>query len=196
MKTTNKRILAAGLALILAFAMAGPKPIQAAKKQSIKLSHKLFTMAKKDTFILTAKTNPKKAKVKWKSSNKQVVTVSSKGQLTAISDGTATITATIKGTKKKATCKVIVGVPVVGVTVAQVSITINVGHMAKLMATATPEEATNPKLSFKSKNKRIATVDSEGLVKGVKAGETVIIVSSTDGTGKYAEVPVIVNDPD
>ena len=67
-----------------------------------------MTIGKKQT--LKATVTPKKASSKavvWKSSNKKVATVTSKGVVKAKKAGTATITATAKdGSGKKASCKV------------------------------------------------------------------------------------------
>ena len=69
-----------------------------------------MTIGKKQT--LKATVTPKKASSKavvWKSSNKKVATVTSKGVIKAKKAGTATITATAKdGSGKKATCKITV----------------------------------------------------------------------------------------
>ncbi len=69
-----------------------------------------MTIGKKQT--LKATVTPKKASSKavvWKSSNKKVATVTSKGVVKAKKAGTVTITATAKdGSGKKATCKVTV----------------------------------------------------------------------------------------
>ena len=69
-----------------------------------------MTIGKKQT--LKAMVTPKKASsraVVWKSSNKKVATVTSKGVVKAKKAGTVTITATAKdGSGKKATCKITV----------------------------------------------------------------------------------------
>ena len=69
-----------------------------------------MTVGKKQT--LKATVTPKKASSKavvWKSSNKKVATVTSKGVVKAKKAGTVTITATAKdGSGKKATCKITV----------------------------------------------------------------------------------------
>lgn len=55
-------------------------------------------------------TNATNKKVTWSSSDSGVATVSAAGEVTAIKDGTATITATTVDGSKKATCEVTVGV--------------------------------------------------------------------------------------
>ena len=52
------------------------------------------------------------------------------------------------------------------------------GKKIKLTVTVAPEGA-NKKVTWKSENPAIATVDSKGIVKGVKAGKTKITATST-----------------
>lgn len=83
---------------------------------SIALNKKTATLTKKGATVslkATAKpTNANNRKVTWKSSNTKVAKVSSKGVVTAVANGTATITATATdGSKKKAACKVTVKLP-------------------------------------------------------------------------------------
>ena len=82
-------------------------PVTKVKLNKIKST---MTIGKKQT--LKATVTPKKASSKavvWKSSNKKVATVTSKGVVKAKKAGTVTITATAKdGSGKKATCKVTV----------------------------------------------------------------------------------------
>ncbi len=82
----------------------------------VKLNQKNIRISIGKTYKLKATATPTSAnnrKVSWSSSNKSVVTVSSSGQIKAISAGTATITAKAKdGSGKKATCKVQVKTPV------------------------------------------------------------------------------------
>lgn len=79
---------------------------------SVTLNKKTATLTKKGaTVTLKATAKPSNAnsrKVTWKSSNTKVATVKN-GKVTAVANGTATITATATdGSKKKASCKVIV----------------------------------------------------------------------------------------
>ena len=60
--------------------------------------------------IYTLKASGTKGKITWTSSKKSVATVSSKGVVKAVGNGTATITVKVKdGSGKKATCKITVG---------------------------------------------------------------------------------------
>ena len=83
---------------------------------SVTLNKKTATLTKKGatvTLKATAKpTNANNRKVIWKSSNTKVAKVNSSGKVTAVANGTATITATAAdGSKKKAACKVTVKLP-------------------------------------------------------------------------------------
>lgn len=78
----------------------------------VKLNQKEISLTEGETAVVKATVSPKKAtikKVSYKSSNKAVAKVNSKGKITAVAEGTAVITVTSKdGNAKKATCKVTV----------------------------------------------------------------------------------------
>lgn len=101
-----KRIISVMLVSLLTLTML-PMSASAAKK-GIKLSKTSLTLSVGETATLTRTvTGYKKYTVQWSSSDKTVAAVS-KGKITAKKEGTATITAKIKGTDYKATCKVTV----------------------------------------------------------------------------------------
>lgn len=66
------------------------------------------------------------------------------------------------------------------------------GKSVKLKTTVTvkPNKKANKKVSYSSKNKSIATVDSKGVVKGKKAGTTKVTVTSTKNKKKKATITV------
>ena len=78
----------------------------------VKLDQKEISLTEGETAVVTATVSPKKAtikKVSYKSSNKAVAKVNSKGKITAVAEGSAVITATSKdGNAKTATCKITV----------------------------------------------------------------------------------------
>ena len=79
------------------------------KSKKITLKKKTLTLKKGKTYTLKATMKPKNSTdtVKWKSSNKKVVSVTQKGKIKVLKKGKATITVTTSS-KKKATCKVTV----------------------------------------------------------------------------------------
>ena len=72
-------------------------------------------------------------------------------------------------------------VNVTGVSLDVTNGKINVGESGYLTATVTPSNATNKNVTWKSSNTSVATVNSNGLVTGVKAGSCVITVTTADG---------------
>lgn len=72
------------------------------------------------------------------------------------------------------------------------SITLEEYESKEIGATVTPSDATVKGLTYTSNNTEIATVDTEGKVVGVKAGETTITVTSKDDPLISKTVKVIV----
>lgn len=70
------------------------------------------------------------------------------------------------------------------------------GKTVKLTANVkvTPNSKANKKVTFKSANKKIATVNAKGQVKGVKAGSTKITVTSKKNSKKKATIKVVVQN--
>jgi hypothetical protein len=104
----RKLSLTLALALTLSFILPNAIPIfnfvKVAEAAAIKINMKELTLFLGETYNL--KVTGTKATIKWTSSNTSVVKVSTKGKISAIKKGTATITATVS--KKKYTCIVTV----------------------------------------------------------------------------------------
>ena len=145
------------------------------------------------TLTLKATIKPSNATdktVTWSSSNKKVVTVSSKGVVTPVGKGTATITAKSEN-GLKATCKVTVYQVVTGVKLSETA-TVYAGEKVTLKATVVPANANNQSITWSSSNTSVAKVSSKGVVTGVKVGTAVITVKTAEGEFK-AECTVTVN---
>ena len=143
---------------------------------------------------LTATVLPEDAtnqNVTWKSDKPEIASVDANGKVTGVKAGEATITVTTEDGAKTATCKVTVTIPVTGVTLNKTETSIFVGGSETLTATVAPADATNQKVTWKSDKPEIATVDANGKVTGVKAGEATITVTTEDG-GKTATCKVTV----
>ena len=148
---------------------------KAVKVKSLKMKKAALTMNKGTQTYVSYKVNPTGATttLKWKSSNKNVAAVDQTGKIVAKKAGKATITVTANG--KKATVKVSVVDPCTSVKV-QSALTLKAGKSAKLKVTTTPK-TTGQKATFKSSNKKVATVDSKGKVKALKKGTAKITVT-------------------
>ena len=134
--------------------------------------------------------------VTWKSDKPEIAEVDNNGNVTAKAAGTATITATADG--KSASCKVTVNgqpatVPVQSVELNTNKVELSVGEANKLVATVTPEAATNKEVTWNSSKPEVATVDKEGKVVAQKPGTTTITVTTVEGN-KTATCEVIVKE--
>lgn len=88
---------------------------------------------------------------------------------------------------------VVNAVPATGVMVVPSTLNVFVSETKALTATVAPNNATNKTTSWSSSNEAVATVDQDGQVTGVSAGEATITATSEDG-GFTAECAVIVKD--
>ena len=137
--------------------------------------------------------------VTWKSSDESVATVDKDGVVTAKKAGTVTITATAGGVSGTlhitVTAKPVETVPVTSVEVTvEAGTTVSVGKTLQATATVKPGNATNKKVTWKSSDESIATVDANGVITAKKAGKVVITATSTDGTDKSGSVEITVVD--
>ena len=142
-----------------------------------------------ETLLINRTITPSNAtnkNVTWTSTNPSVAAVSA-GQVTAVANGTATITATTKDGGYTASCVVTVNagesqnVPVTDVSLNVAQTEITVGGTQTLNATIAPANATNKQVTWTSGNTSIATVDQTGKVTAVAAGTTTITVQTADG---------------
>ena len=160
----------------------------------ITLNRANASLFKGKTFRLKAAVAPASASNKavvWKSSNTKVVTVDSNGKLTAIGRGTATVSCTAKdGSKKRATCRVTVKIPVSKITLNRASATMTKGKVFQLKAAITPSTADNKAVTWKSSNTKVVTVDSTGKMSGIGKGTAVVTCTAKDGSGVKAECKV------
>ena len=155
--------------------------------ESLKLNKTSVTLVKGKTYTLVptiAPSNASEKGVTYTSSNEAVATVSSKGVITAVKGGTATITVKSKENNKTAKCKVTVNEPVTGVTLSKAEDTLFVGSKLTLKATVAPEDAYNKAVKWYTSDKTVATVDSSGKITAVAPGKATITVKTTDGDFK------------
>ena len=108
----------------------------------------------------------------WSSSNEAIVKVNAKtGALAAYDSGTAVITATAAD-GSTATCTVTVAVSPTAIKLKNGEVL--VGATRAMKVTVTPEDASLKGMKWSSSDTSVATVDENGVVKGLKTGETTI----------------------
>lgn len=150
---------------------------------TLSLSESHISMFEGDSRTISAYGAPAGASVSWSSSNSRVATVSG-GRITAVSSGSATITAqfTTAGRTYSDTCQVIVSN--IGITLSQYSITsLYAGESVTISATTSP---SGQSVSWSSSNTRVATV-SNGRITAVGAGSATITASFSYGGTTYSE---------
>ena len=86
-------------------------------------------------------------------------------------------------------------VAVTGVTIAPKTAEVAVGETTRLTATLAPAKATNKKVTFSSSDKEVATVDADGTVSGIAAGEATITITTEDGAKTAKAVITVAEAP-
>lgn len=172
------------------------------KVSKINLDKASLSLEEGATAALVATVRPGDATdkaVTWKSSNIAVATVDASGNVTAIAEGTATITVTASdGSGVKASCKVTVAKKVVyatEVTISNSSLSLEEGDTATLTAKVAPDSASNKSVNWSSNDTSVATVDANGKVTALKAGIATITAAAADGSGKTATCKVTITEP-
>lgn len=147
------------------------------KASTIKFAKASVTIYKGKTATVKATATPSAA-VNYTSSNTKVATVNSKtGVIKGIKAGTVTITA--KAGALKTTCKVVVKNP--AFSLVKSSATIKKGKTTTIRSKAAPAG----KVTYTSSNKKVAAVNSKGVVKGIKKGKATITVKCNGITKKF-----------
>lgn len=130
----------------------------------------------------------------WTSDNPEVATVNQNGEITAIKEGIAIITAISDyDNDVKATCQVTVSnVMVKSITLNKTEVSLCVGRKENLYETVLPENATNKNVTWESSDPQIVTVNAYGEITAIKEGETTVIVKSDENNDVYASCEVTV----
>lgn len=127
--------------------------------------------------------NATNKEVTWSSDNSAVATVTSEGVVYAISEGTATITATTIDGSKPAQVIVHVTVPVSEISFTETKRTMIVGDADITLAPHfMPTNASNKNLAWRSSNADVVTVSNQGVVHAVARGTATITAITEDGS--------------
>ena len=152
--------------------------------EGINLNLTSAALLEEEVITLVATVTPDDATdktVTWSTSDAAVATVEN-GVVTAVAAGTATITATAGN--QTATCVVTVAkatIDVEGVTLNESSISLVEGKNFTLVATVTPDNATDKTVTWTSSDEKVATVEN-GVVTAKSAGTATITAQAGDKT--------------
>lgn len=148
--------------------------------------------------------------VTWKSGNTKIATVDSNGVVTGLKVGKTTITATAAdGTNKSCKINLYVGKLITRIDIEEDALKekfprLRKGKTIKLMdyIMIRPITATNQKLTFKSTNKNVLTVNSKGVItskgvykkNGITYNKAKIQILTNDGTNILEEIEIEVTN--
>ena len=142
----------------------------------------------------SAETDEKLAKaaskltVEWTSSDESVATVDATGMVVAVSAGETEITATVKDTEMQDVCVITVKVSAKELKVPDtLDVKLNDTDEIAIEAKCEPKDASNISFNFASNDEEVATVDKDGKVKVLKAGECDITTTLMQDGEKVTE---------
>lgn len=197
MKNSILKLFATLVAALMVLCSCDPTETEPAwvKVSSVTLSSTSLALEIGQTASLTATVNPSDATEKtvtWSSSDSKIATVSG-GNVVAVAEGTATVTASCGG--RTASCQVTVTkkvIPVSSLTLDKTDEQMEEETSIKLTATVKPDD-TSFSVEWSSSDTDIATVDKDGTVHALKAGTVDITVKAGD---KTAVCKVTVKEPE
>ena len=124
----------------------------------------------------------------WTSSDESVATVDETGTVTAVAAGEAEITATAKDTEMQDVCVITVKVSAKELKVPDtLEVKLNDTDETAIEAKCEPEDASNTSFDFASSDEEVATIDKDGKVKVLKAGEFDITTTLVQDGEKVTE---------
>ena len=124
----------------------------------------------------------------WTSSDESIATVDETGTVTAVAAGEAEITAAVKDTEMQDVCVITVKVSAKELKVPDtLDVKLNDTDETAIEAKCEPEDASNISFDFASSDEEVATVDKDGKVKVLKAGECDITTTLMQDSEKVTE---------
>lgn len=158
--------------------------------ESVVISDDELAMSVGKTYTLTATVLPENTTdvLSWENSNPKIVELSQSGEVKALKEGQAVITA--KAGTKTAVCLVTVGPLAESVTLDRTTLDMARGETVQLTATVTPAGVAEP-VTWTSSNEEVVVV-SDGKVTAVNAGKAVVTAQIGD---KSASCEVTVTIP-
>ncbi len=156
--------------------------------QSVTLDSQAATLNIGESLQLNVSVSPSDAidkTVKWTSSASEIAIVDNSGNVTALSVGTATITATAGNVS--AHCEITVNpISVTGITINPATLKMEVGQTVTIHAELTPENPTYPTVTWGSTDENIVTVSANGEVTAHNPGKAYI---TAEADGLFAAPP-------
>ena len=162
--------------------------------EKINVSSDKTEIKKGESIKLKVEILPDEAKdheVEYTSSNPNVATVDSVGNIVAQKSGTTNITVKAKENDVKGEIQIKVYTPVTNLELTSENLVMQEGDSFAITPIVLPTDADNKKVTYSSENEQIATIDSNGKIVAVKEGKTTINVTTEEG-GFKGKIEVIV----
>lgn len=214
MKRTDLSILRRAATIACVFALAacdgtniiddgGEEPPATVAVTGVTLDKTELIMVEGAEETLQADVQPEDAtdkSVTWSVDKPEVASVEN-GVVTAIAEGTATVTVKTTDGNHTATCTLTVNrqvppeVAVTGVELDKTELTLVVGASEMLTATISPSDATNKNVTWSSSNPAAVSVNVEGKVTALEGGDPVTITVTTEDGAFEATCTVTVTIP-
>lgn len=189
--TTTCTLTAVGPGSCIITASAGDKSDRlvitvTANCEALTISSNSQSIELGSSILLTANPSPSNCTdvITWSSTTTTVATVTNNGYVTAIGVGETVIVATCGN--KTARCTIEVSAPCTGIKINASQLIIEKGLEHTLIATVYPSSCTED-IVWKSSNETIVSVDSNGVITGISAGQCNV----TATCGKYTSTCVV-----
>jgi len=180
-----------GQATIIAITRDGDKTatcaviVRPAGVTGVVLSQRTAQLGGNETLALTATVIPENAtnqNVTWRSTSPSVATVNNNGLVTTtMAGGEVMIIVTTEDGQVSDTCRITVTIAVEGVVLNYNEANVGLNDDLVLRAEVLPATAANRNVTWQSSNPAVATVNSDGVVRGLTLGTTTITVTTVDG---------------
>ena len=162
--------------------------------EKINLSLDTNILKKGETKKLNVEILPMEAKehpVIYTSSNPEIVSVDSEGNLLALKSGKATITVKAQENNVFSKIEVEVVTPVTGLELTIENLVLQEGDAYIIKPIIMPEDASNKKVTYEVQDANILQIEVSGRITAFKTGTTKVIVKTEDG-GFKKEISVTV----
>ena len=179
--------------------------VSAAAKTPTFVKGKVEIVGAGETYQLAIKDKVAKSKYSWSSSNKSVAKVSSKGLVTSVNKGTATVKCKITYPSKKTktlSCKVTVTIPAKEITISNAPLVngayqLSIGSTMDFNYTVTPANTSDKAYWYIEQDEAgCIRMDNaaEGIITGIKAGKASLRVKAAKAATKAAAAKSTIDD--
>lgn len=153
--------------------------------KTVSLNIQTLSLKVNDIHNLVATVSPSDADNKtivWSSSDESVAIVDNNGNVTAINGGEAKITvSSVENSEIRDECIVTVIQPTTGIVLNKPALELEEDDSEQLVATITPDNASNKSVNWTSSDISVAMVSLDGTVYAIKPGQATIMATTVDG---------------